>query len=191
VTLVNDTFFKNTSVSGGGFSFELLATGNGTSTGDLTSLTVYNNLGTNGCGGAALGFTNPRDVAVDNCIFDGNTSAPPYTGAVDIMTFGNLALTDKGYNLVGSSDAALFDPINKNDIIDQNNNPGLANALAANGALAGYPQTLDATHSLGYEKGDGTLFNQGNPKGIDARGLIRQQGKVSIGAEDPDAQPPS
>ena len=56
--------------------------------------------------------------------------------------------------------------------------------LATNNALPGYPETLAlSTTSVAYEKGlQQNLWGQ-----IDERGRTRQQNKVSIGAEDPDA----
>jgi hypothetical protein len=72
-----------------------------------------------------------------------------------------------------------------------NNNTGLANALAANGAVAGYPMTLALSkNSIAYQIGDQSLAGKAGPLGTDGRGLARVSGgglKVSIGAEDPDA----
>ena len=51
-------------------------------------------------------------------------------------------------------------------------------------------QTVGANKSQGYETGDTSLTTRGAPWKIDERGLVRQAGKVSIGAEDPDAVAP-
>jgi hypothetical protein len=111
---------------------------------------------------------------------------------MDVYLSGASTLTDKGYNLVGTSDT-MFDPTKtKGDIL--NNNPGLANSLADNGALSGYPQTLAlSTTSPGYQAGYQDLAGMAGPSGTDARGLIRTWAPgdnlfVSIGAMDPNAQ---
>jgi len=111
-------------------------------------------------------------------------TAKGYQGPLDVTVTQNnngTSFQDQGYNLVGTTNSnQLFN--NNNDIF--NDNPGLANALANNNALPGYPQTLAlSTTSPGYEEGDQELAGQ-----LDERGLTRQTDSVSIGAEDPDAQ---
>jgi hypothetical protein len=125
-------------------------------------------------------------VSVDNSIFSGNkVTANGYNGPVDVtMTNNNIALNEVGWNLVGTSDimfTSVFDPA-------RTDTPGLDTTLAANNAPPGYPPTLALLiTSSGYEKGDPTLAGVSGAKGIDERGFYRQTGKVSIGAEDPDA----
>jgi hypothetical protein len=186
-TLVNDTFFQNTSKGhGGGLWLQLSNTGTGANTAALYSNTVYMNTASTDSGGVYVSAPNAT-VTLDNNIFDGNSvTAGGYTGALDIV-FSNLNVIKlEQYNLVGTSDQG-FDPRNNHDIV--NNNPGLAGTLAANGAKPGYPQTLAlGPASPGYEKGDPGLAGDPSPYGIDERGLTRQTGKVSIGAEDPDAK---
>jgi hypothetical protein len=188
MTLVNDTFFKNTSADkGGGLLVKATNTGTGTNTVELTSLTVNQNSAVNGGGGVYL--DGPQNVTVRNDIFDGNTvTAAGYNGPLDVTLTSGATLNDVGYNLVGTS--------NSNKVFTQttdifNNTTGLANTLAANGAKAGYPMTLAlAKTSPGYEMGYQALAGMPSPWGIDERGLTRQSGsglKVSIGAEDPDA----
>ena len=104
-------------------------------------------------------------------------------GGCSAIDVARNELSDLGYNLLGSSDTDFNCPF---DVFDNNNHPGLANALAPNNALPGYQKTLllQAT-SPGYDKGDPTLAGE-----TDERGSTRQVGqgrKVSIGAEDPDA----
>jgi hypothetical protein len=131
-------------------------------------------------------------VSIDNSILDGNmASAPNYTGPLDV-SFGNGAtVNDSGFNLLGTSDKVAGTFTKTSDIY--NNNTGLANALAVNGALPNYPMTLAlSTTSPGYQKGDFTLAGMADPLGIDARGLTREfdpsnNEDVSIGAYDPDA----
>lgn len=180
-SLTNDTFFQNkAAIHGGGLALFLTNNGTGTNTVALTSLTVNGNQAGTDSGGLFVSAAAKGVVTADNNIFDGNTvTAVGYKGPVDVTLTNAQALIDKGYNLVGLTDT-MFTA--KTDI--SNNNPGLANALANNNALPGYPQTLAlANTSPGYEKGDPHLAGQ-----TDERGRIRLAGKVSVGAEDPDAQ---
>ena len=133
---------------------------------NLTSLTVYQNTAATAGGGLYLTLTGVNGATVqanvDNNIFDGdNVTAPGYTGPLDVTVTQNFIGTsfqDAGYNLVGTTNTQWFNQNNK-DIL--NDNPGLANALAANGAQPGYPQTLAlATTSPGYETGDQSLALQ-------------------------------
>jgi hypothetical protein len=188
VTLVNDTFFKNLAdAAGGAFAMNVSNSGTGTSSVALYSLTVYrNSSSTNGT--AACIDAPARTVTLDNNIFDGNSGAAGYTGPLDIGFHNPNAIATEQYNLVGSSDQGQGFK-GKGDIIDKANNPGLAASLAANGAKPGYPQTLALSPaSAGYLTGDPGLFNLPNPYNLDARGLARQAKKVSMGAEDPNAQ---
>jgi predicted outer membrane repeat protein len=184
---INDTFFQNSAADvGGALLLLLINSGTGSNTATLTSNTVYQNQAVNGGGGLSINAAGVGVVTVDNNIFDGNlVTLQGFNGPLDVATSaGHRELTDNGYNLVGTTDTQFS--VQKKDILD--NNPGLANALAPNGAKPGYPQTLAlANTSPGYEQGDQRLAGQPNPDGIDARGLTRQPGKVSIGAEDPDA----
>ena len=167
----------------------LTNTGTGTNNAALTSLTINQNTASTDSGGLYIAAAANGVVSIRNSILDGNTvTAQGYNGPIDVTLTNNLALNDIGYNLVGTSDT-MFGPKNK-DIL--NNTTGLASALAGNGAKAGYPQTLALTAtkgntSPGYETGDPGLAGQPDPLGKDERGLTRQAGKVSIGAEDPDA----
>jgi hypothetical protein len=173
----NDTFFLNkTSHDGGGLTVGVKGTG--TNTANLVSLTVYKNTA------AALGgglYVEYNKGSLDNSIIDGNTiSSVGCVGPEDIWG----AIIDRGYNLFGTSDSAYSN--GKNDII--NDNTGLASSLAQNGAPAGYPKTLAlSVTSVGYEQGDQNLTNRTAPWNKDERGFLRQNGKVSIGSEDPDA----
>ncbi len=164
----------------------------------LTSLTVYKNTSAADGGGVYVDADNPNLVSVDNNIFDGNT-VPAANGGVDPDFFvANNTVADKGFNLIGTGDTGFAE---ETDIL--NDNPGLQNFLANNGALAGFPQTLamltaPGQASPGYEAGEQALATQGNPQNIDAGGLIRQSGFVngtflwvSIGAMDPDALYPA
>jgi predicted outer membrane repeat protein len=188
VTLVNDTFFQNyAGGNAGAIYLQIFNNGTGATTAALTSLTVYQNSSGTSFGGVFIG-TPANTVTLDNNIFDGNFGG--YNGPLDIV-FSNLnVIASEQYNLVGMTDQG-FNPQNNHDI--QDNTTGLANSLAANGAQPGYPQTLalstTKTMSPGYETGDPALANRSSPYNIDERGLTRQAGKVSIGAEDPDAQP--
>jgi predicted outer membrane repeat protein len=182
VTLTNDTFFANLASTGGGLAFGgLINIGTGTNTATLTSLTVNQNSANNRGGGMALDLS--PNVGVTNSIFDGNlVNVPGYTGPLDVFVANDgSSVTDDGWNLVGVSDT-MFSII-AFDIIDKNNNPGLANALADNNALPGYPQTLAVQPgSLALGAGDPSLEGT-----LDERGRTRQAGKVTIGAEDPNA----
>ena len=188
-TLTNDTFFQNTSDGHGG---GLTVTANDTagrpnSTAVLTSLTVYQNTAAIDSGGMYINTTLTNVVSVDNSIFSGNSvTAIGYNGPVDV-TFSNPNVNvfkTEQYNLVGTSDTMFT----SNTDPAKTNTPGLANALAANGAPQGYPQTLALmNNSPGFGQGDQTLAGQSAPNGIDERGFHRQANKVSIGAEDPDA----
>ncbi len=165
------------------------ATG-GAGTVNFTSLTVYQNCALNAGGGLMLLLNlvanSTATAAFDNNILDGNSVVnDEYNGGQDVTYYSRApfgwqgTFTDKGYNLVGTSDT-MFSTTN-HDILD--NTTGLASSLAANGAKSGYPETLAlSTTSPGYETGYQTLAGQ-----IDERGLTRQANKVSIGAEDPDA----
>ena len=96
------------------------------------------------------------------------------------MTNNGMATWNETFNMVGTNNGMTFTA--NSDIVTDTT--GLTTTLATNNALPGYPQTLAlSTTSQAYEKGDPTLWGQ-----IDERGLTRQQNKVSIGAEDPDAQ---
>ena len=183
-TLINDTFFQNTSDNhGGGLAVTNNNTGTGTNTISLTSLTVNDNQASTDGGGL---YTSDRNVSVDNSILDGNTvTAGGYSGPED-LTVASGALIDNGYNLVGTSDTQFT---LGTDIL--NNNPGLASSLAQNGAPAGVPPTLAlSTSSPGYETGDQSLAGQSGALGQDERGFTRQSDEVSIGAEDPNATSP-
>ncbi len=184
-TLINDTFFQNYSLgNAGGLKLAMSNSGTGACSADLYSLTFYMNWAASSNAGASIGGP-ANSVILDNNIFDGNTGGPNYAGPADIG-LGTGVVFRENYNLVGSSDKGFTAA---QDITDKANNPGLANALAANGAKPGYPQTLAlANTSPGYEKGDSDLTNLPNPYNMDERGLTRQAGKVSTGAEDPDAQ---
>jgi hypothetical protein len=174
VTLVNDTFFKNlANAMGDGFAMQVSNSGTGASSVAVYSLTVNRNSGsTNGTAG----------------YIDGPTNAAGYTGPLDIGCSNTNAIATEQYNLVGSSDKAFTNKVN-HDIVDKANNPGLAFALAANGAKPGYPQTLALSPaSAGHLTGDPNLATLPNPYNLDARGLTRQANKVSMGAEDPNAQ---
>jgi predicted outer membrane repeat protein len=184
----NDTFYLNKSSDhGGAMSLYLNNTGTGTNTAGLTSLTVYGNTAGGDSGGVFVGAGQPGTVAMDNNILDGNTvSLLGYNGPVDVTLVANNILNDIGYNLVGSSDTMFVNGVN-HDIVDNNNAPGVANQLALNNAKPGYQVTLAlqtaAPASPAYETGDPSQAGS-----IDERGYTRQAGKVSIGAEDPDAQ---
>jgi predicted outer membrane repeat protein len=197
-TLTNDTFFQNVSDGhGGGLEVYLNdATGAyANATAVLTSLTVYQNQAAIDSGGlyidSALNATIPV-VSVDNNIFSGNlVTAPGYKGPVDVALTNNLGFVKEQYNLVGTSDAALFgsgfDPA-------KTDTPGLAAFLALNGAPSTYPMTLALQNtSPGYQMGDPSLAGKSGPSGTDERGFLRQDDGVfnfvSIGAEDPDASP--
>ncbi len=190
-TLTNDTFFKNTSDLFGGALFQALSnSGTGSINDLLTSLTVYQNTAASAGGGLEISSNIAGAVTLDNNILDGNTVTNEPTEAQDVTLSNAAALTDKGYNLVGTSDNDNFKNGVNNDIL--NNTTGLANQLSANGAPANYPQTLALTavkgaNSPGYETGDPNLSTSGNPLNQDERGKTRQINKVSIGAEDPDA----
>jgi predicted outer membrane repeat protein len=182
-TLINDTFFQNSSTNhGGGLVVTVKNTGTGTNTAALTSLTVNKNTAATDGGGLYISGGN---VSVDNSIFDGNTvTASGYNGPEDVTVGVAGTLTDNGYNLVGTSDTQ-FSTTN-HDIL--NNTTGLATSLAQNGAPAGVPKTLAlSTSSVGYEKGDQSLAGKSGLLGQDERGFARKSGMVSIGAEDPDA----
>ena len=176
VTLVNDTFFQNrTSYKGGGLTVGItkIAGNTGTNTATLTSLTVYKNTASVAGGGLFVEFNS---VSLGNSIMDGN-SLP--VGRKDITG----QIIDLGFNLFGTSDAMYSN--GKNDIV--NDNTGLASTLAQNGAPAGYPKTLAlSVTSVAYEQGDQNLTNRNAPWNKDERGFLRQNGKVSIGSEDPD-----
>src|SRR5262249_22768971 len=91
------------------------------------------------------------------------------------------------YNLVGTSNT-MFPLVNSNI---RNDAVGLANSLADNGAVAGYPQTLAlANTSPGFRTGYQALAGSADPLGKDQRGRGRQAHQVSIGAMDPDAAVP-
>ncbi len=196
-SLINDTFFKNTAVYGGGAYLEISNFDQGTVSITLTSLTVNQNTASQSGGGLDLGTSpntpNPQLFTFDNNIIDGNlVSVPGYEGAMDVTTSGNqVQIDDRGYNLLGTSDTTVgFTNPNNNDIFA--NNPGLAPALATNNAAAGYPMTLALVQgSIAYRQGDQTLASANAPNNIDGRGLKRQSvqngAQVSIGAEDPDA----
>lgn len=181
-TLTNNTFFKNIADSdGGGIALFLTNTGTSTNTAALTSLTVNQNQAGTDSGGLYVSAAQNGVVSVDNCILSGNTvTAVGYKGPVDVTLTNNAALNDKGYNLVGTSNAmftAKTDP-------PKNDNPGLENGLGTNNAKPGYPQTLAVqVGSPALGTGDPNLAGT-----IDERGLTRQPNKVSIGAEDPNAQ---
>jgi predicted outer membrane repeat protein len=181
-TIINDTFFQNTSTNhGGGLAVTDTNTGTGTNTAALTSLTVYKNSAATDGGGL---YISGGSVSVDNSILDGNTvTATGYTGPEDLTVASGGTLTDLGFNLVGTSDTQFS---LSSDIL--HTNPGLANSLAMNGAATGVPKTLALkTTSVGFEKGDQSLAGMSGVLGQDERGFTRQSGKVSIGAEDPDA----
>jgi predicted outer membrane repeat protein len=182
-TLINDTFFQNTSTNhGGGLAVTVNNTGTGTNTATLTSLTVNQNTASTDGGGL---YISGGAASVDNSILDGNTvTATGYTGPEDVTVGVAGTLTDVGWNLVGTSDTQFSTA--KNDIL--NNTTGLATSLAKNGAPGGVPKTLAlSTTSVAYEKGDQSLAGQAGALGQDERGFSRVSGKVSIGAEDPDA----
>jgi predicted outer membrane repeat protein len=183
--LANDTFFQNTASGAGGLGGGLLLTlansGTGTNDATLTCLTVNQNQAAADGGGVYVGADQQSIVQVGNSIFDGNTvTAAGYNGPVDFQLDSDpRSFFDRGYNLVGTAD--LMFSLAALDIF--NDNPGLANALAPNAAKPGYQVTLAlALNSPGYEMGDPSLAGS-----TDERGWIRQAGKVSIGAEDPDA----
>jgi predicted outer membrane repeat protein len=188
-TFINDTFFKNSSDTGGGLYLSQNDSFPPAEDTVLTSLTVNQNQASVAGGGLYLDtaqMVQNQFLKVTNSIFDGNSvTKQGYTGPLDVSLANNFVkLDDAGYNLVGLTDAPLF--MADGDITT--NNPGLDTALASNGAKAGYPPTLALLKtSLGYEKGRQSLAGQPMPLGFDARGLQRQTGKISIGAEDPDA----
>jgi predicted outer membrane repeat protein len=185
-TFSNDTFFNNNSGDhGGGIALFLNNTGTGTNTAALTSLTVNQNTAVTDSGGVYVGTAQPGTVSMDNNILDGNTvTTVGYNGPVDVTLVANNVLNDVGYNLVGTSDTMFVNGV-KNDIL--NDTTGLANTLEANGAKQGYQNTLalqtTPPASPAYDTGDPNLMGT-----MDERGYIRQPGKVSRGAEDPDAQ---
>lgn len=193
-TLINDTFFANTSDNhGGGLAIMLSdSTGQDIANASLTSLTVNQNTAATDSGGMYISTTLKQVVSADNSIFDGNfVTANGYQGPIDVTLSNNnngwfKTLT---YNLVGTSDTMFPNNQNGNK---RNNTTGLANALAQNGAPANYPLTLALSNvkgpnSPGYETGDPTLAGAAGAKGLDERGFKRQANKVSIGAYDPDA----
>jgi hypothetical protein len=191
--LTNLTFFNNTAKNAHGGGLYLYITDSTGSTTDatavLTSLTVNQNTAGTDSGGMYVNSALKGVVQVTNSIFDGNTvTANGYNGPVNVtMTNTNTALTDNGYNLVGLADTMFFLKQGNGNIRDDK--PGLAAALAANGAPAGYPLTLALQKtSPGYESGNQNMV--GFYSDVDERGFSRQAGKVSIGAEDPDAQSP-
>jgi predicted outer membrane repeat protein len=182
-TLINDTFFQNSSTNhGGGLAVTVNKTGSSTNTAALTSLTVFENTASTDGGGL---YISGGAVGVDNSILDGNTvTAIGYTGPEDVTVGVSGVLTDVGWNLVGTSDTQ-FSTAN-HDIL--NNTTGLATSLAKNGAPAGTPKTLAlSTTSVAFEQGDQGLAGQAGALGQDERGFSRVAGKVSIGAEDPSA----
>jgi hypothetical protein len=189
-TLTNDTFFQNASDNtGGALSLNLANSGAGNLSAVLTSLTVNGNTAANDGGG--LYYTSSlQAVTLDNNILDGNTVTNKPAGAQDVTLAGGAKFKAENYNLLGVTDNNNFTNGVNNDILS--NTTGLANALAANGAPANYPQTLALTavknnNSPGYETGDPNLATSVAPLNQDERGKTRQANKVSIGAEDPDA----
>ncbi len=185
-TLVNDTFFQNNAQgSGGGLYLAQTNNGTGACSAWLYSLTVYYNWAMLSAGGAYASGPN-GSLTLDNNIFEGNdVYYPGYTSPLDILFSNPKVINTEKYNLVGTSDKGFT---GTGDINDALNYPGLAGSLANNGAAPGYPQTLALSNiSPGYEKGDQNLVNLINPYTIDERGWTRQAGKVSMGAEDPDA----
>jgi hypothetical protein len=181
IDLINDTFFQNSASHGAGMALQLA--GNGPS-GLVQSNTITGNTASTDGGGLwAWVSTSGSVLSVDNNIIDGNSvTAQGYNGPLDV-TLASGKLSDQGYNLVGTSNPGWTAGGDQT-----NNTTGLANALANNGAKPGYPQTLALSNtSPGYRKGDQELTSLGNPFNLDERGLTRQAGKVSIGAEDPDA----
>lgn len=123
-------------------------------------------------------FINSGNADVDNNIFDGSI--------LNVTVAPGASLNDIGYNMVGNLDN-MFNKTN-HDVFTAS--PDLANALAQNGAPAGYQPTLAlATTSLGYLAGDPNLYFAGDIRDTDERGFSRQDAFISIGAEDPDAVP--
>jgi hypothetical protein len=178
-TIADDTFFQNSTKNHGG-GLAVVATvgaGGGANTVALVSLTVFQNTAVVDGGGLYVNLIGGSTLSVDNTILDGNSINA--AGPQDLtVAGGSAAITDDGFNLVGTSDTqftALTDI--------SNNTTGLATSLAQNGAAAGVPKTLAlSTSSVGHDTGDQTLAGT-----KDERGKTRQVGKVSIGAEDPDA----
>jgi predicted outer membrane repeat protein len=186
-TFINDTFFQNTADTSGGAVYLKQNANNTLHVAlELTSLTVYSNTGATGTGGIVL--DGLFDASIDNCILSGNkVTDNNFQGAVDIIFSNGASILTETYNLVGTSDAGSF---KSNTDPAANDTPGLANALADNGANAGYPQTLSINNqSAAYRTGDKALGGKAGNRGLDARGKVRDVNKtnVSIGAYDPDA----
>lgn len=189
--LVNVTFFQNTSDNeGAGVSVYSRNTGSGSNWVALTSLTASQNTAANGGGALMINAVLANTVSVENSILDNNTVTNEPGLPQDVTAMLTNTLNDIGWNLVGTTDS-MFDPTNKHDIL--NNNSGLDNKLANNGAQAGYPQTLALLPgSVAIGAGEDRLSGLAAPYNQDARGLTRQPMKggkvlVSIGAEDPNA----
>jgi hypothetical protein len=208
VTLTNDTFYQNSADSGGGIALAINNTGTGNNTAVLTSLTVYQNTAYYQGGGLWIsltgGGTSTASVTLHNSIFAGDNLENPPSDGQDVFFTNNGGnnqllqfLADAahggGYNLVGvtaAGDGTSWDSSDKVGSPSSPWNPYLASGLASNG---GPTQTLAAVQPPSgaqgaWRNGDPSLLTASSPNNLDERNFKRTT-YVTIGAEDPDAQP--